>query len=59
MTGEPPTALYLLAWELKKTVKEVEAMDPDERLGWEAFLTVKPVLEDLAARTAANRAKAR
>jgi hypothetical protein len=59
MNGDPPTGLYLLAYELKKTVKEVEAMDPDERLGWEAFLTVKPVLEDLAARTAASRARTR
>jgi hypothetical protein len=59
MTGEPPAAQYLLAFELKLTVGEVEAMDPDERLGWEAFFTVKPVLEDLAARTAANRARAR
>lgn len=59
MNGDPPTSLYLLAHELKKTVREIEQMDPDEILGWEAFFTVKPVLEDLAARTATNRARAR
>lgn len=57
MKGEYPSNLYRVAYELKMTVEEVGAMDPDERLGWEAYFTVKPVLEDLAARTAANRAR--
>ena len=55
MTGEPPTSDYLLAEKLGQSVAWVNALDPDERIGWDAFLEVQGVLRDLQARTVANR----
>lgn len=56
MRGDPPTADYVLAERLKMTVAAVNAMDPDERIGWGEYLHVKTVLAALAAKTEASRA---
>ena len=56
MRGDPPTADYVLAERLKMTVAAVNAMDPDERIGWHEYLQVQSVLATLAAKTEAARA---
>lgn len=55
MHGDPPTDDFVLAYRLKKTLKEVTQMEEYERLGWDAFFTVHDVMADLAQATADHR----